>query len=148
MSKLAYKHDWPEILTRYLTRRQNEKFQWGTMDCCLFACDAVLEMSGLDLAEDFRGKYDSLKSAARIMKEVAGGGVLEVAVIKAGVYDIEQIPVLMAQRGDVVLLSSPLGEALGIVGLDGRWTHCPGPDGVADAPLKECMKAWRIPKAG
>jgi hypothetical protein len=171
MTPIAFHTHWQELLHNYLLRRQNEAFQWGTMDCCLFACDALLELTGVDLAVDFRGKYDSLLSAVRTMKSFTTKGTKEnegdqalpdvpisrspdeemdlveaVAEKIAAKFEIEEVPVLMAQRGDILLLDSPLGKGLGILGLRGTHVHCAGPDGVVDVPLTECLRAWRIPK--
>ncbi|HEV7520115.1 MAG TPA: hypothetical protein VGP89_03385, partial [Candidatus Angelobacter sp.] len=66
---IAFHPHWQELLHTYFLRRQNETFQWGTMDCCLFACDALRELTDVDLATDFRGQYDSLLSAVRVMKK-------------------------------------------------------------------------------
>jgi hypothetical protein len=164
---IAFHTHWQELLHNYLLRRQREAFQWGTMDCCLFACDAILELTGVDLAADFRGKYDSLLSAVRAMKRFTtevtevteeitklpnyqitnSEDPVEMVAIKiARIHGIEEVPVLMAQRGDILLLDSPLGKGLGILGLRGTHVHCAGPDGVVDVPLKECLRAWRIPK--
>lgn len=104
-------------------------------------------MTGFDMALDFRGKYDSALSAARVMKKFAGGGVEELAAKVASQNDIVEIPLLMAQRGDVVLLNSPLGYGLGILGLHGHLVHAAGPDRLTMVPLKDCFRAWRIPKA-
>lgn len=155
MTQIAFHPHWQELFHNYLLRREHEAFQWGTMDCCLFACDAILELTGVDLAGDFRGKYDSLLSAVREMSIACSGAkigpapqdlVEAVAVKIAQQFQIEEVPVLMAQRGDVLLLDSPLGKGLGILGLRGTHVHCTGPDGVVDVPLQECLRAWRIPK--
>jgi hypothetical protein len=159
-TQIAFTTHWQDILHSYLLRRQNEPFSWGSMDCCLFACDAVLEMTGVDLAADFRGKYDSLLTAVKAMKRFVADAdedveepndgesdlVEAVAVTIALQHGIEEVPPLMAQRGDVVLLDSPLGKGLGILGLRGTHVHSAGPDGVVDVPLQECSRAWRIPK--
>jgi hypothetical protein len=153
---IAFHTHWQELLHEYFLRRQNEAFKWGTMDCCLFACDAILELTGVDLAEDFRGQYDSLLSAVRVMKKFIGQEptssdeefhlVEAVAEKVAANFGLEEVPVLMAQRGDVLLLDSPLGKGLAILGLRGTHAHCAGPDGTVDVPLQECLRAWRIPK--
>jgi hypothetical protein len=155
-TSIAFHPHWQELLHGYFLRRQNEAFKWGTMDCCLFACDAIRELTDVDLAQDFRGQYDSLLSAVRAMKTFTAAGsespdeeldlVEAVAVKIATQFGIEEVPVLMAQRGDVLLLDSRPGKGLGILGLRGTHAHCAGLDGVVDVPLHECFRAWRIPK--
>lgn len=155
-TQIAFHPHWQELLHNYFLRRKNEAFQWGTMDCCLFACDAIRELTDVDLAADFRGKYDSLLSAVREMKFFTAKGaedseqemeLVEAVAVKVTVkFGLEEVPVLMAQRGDVLLLDSPLGKGLGILGLRGTHVHCAGPDGVINVPLQKCHRAWRIPK--
>lgn len=162
MPNIYFHPHWQELLHNYFLRRENEAFKWGTMDCCLFACDAVLELTGVDMAADFRGHYDSLLSAVRVMKsftaedlntkehdeeEDGSSEFVEAVAVKAFAgFGLEEVPVLMAQRGDMLLLDSPLGKGLGILGLRGTHAHCAGQDGVIDVPLQECLRAWRIPK--
>lgn len=146
-------HYWPERLADFIARRQEMPFAWGLNDCCLFACDAVLEMSGHDLAIDFRGKYGSALSAVRAMRDFAGMDVESAHLVGALAdkiaeqHSIQDIPVLMAQRGDVVLLMAQRGESLGIVGIRGDRAVAPGVEGLESVPLSQCLKAWRIPKA-
>jgi hypothetical protein len=149
---IAFVTHWQEILHNYLMRRQNEAFAWGTMDCCLFACDAIHELTEVDLAISFRGKYDSALSAVRAMRDFVGdehatSDLVEALAVKiAAENEIQEVPVLMAQRGDVLLVDSPSGKSLGILGLRGTHVHTTGPDGIVDIPLEECERAWRIPK--
>ena len=51
--------------------------------------------------------------------------------------------VLLAQRGDVLLLSLPgSAPAVGIcAGLNGLFLE---PDGLASVPIQDCKMAWRI----
>lgn len=152
MADIAFVPHWQELLHNYLVRRHGEKFKWGSMDCCLFACDAILELTGVDLAKDFRGQYDSALSAVRAMKKFTEDAEEETHLVEAvtvkvtSQFGLQEVPLLMAQRGDVVLLQSPNGKSLGILGLRGTHVHASGPDGVVTMPVKECLRAWRIPK--
>jgi hypothetical protein len=137
-------HDWESKLDDFVARSQRLKFAWGIHDCCLFACDAVLCMTGTDLAADFRGKYDSALGAGRCLTEY-GGAVGFLADAIAQQFGIKEVPVLYAQRGDVVLLpSNNDGPALGIVSLDGWNCLGAGMEGLTRTPLNQCLKAWRI----
>ncbi len=149
---IAFTTNWQDLLHKYIVRRHKEKFAWGSMDCCLFACDAIKEMTGVDLASDFRGKYDSTTSAVRAMREFTAEdadihSLVELVAEKiAAQHAIEEVEVMKAQRGDVVLLNSPIGKALGILGLRGTHVHTTGPDGLVEVWLRDCLRAWRIPK--
>ena len=54
----------PEILERY----RNAPFEWGECDCCLFAADVVRDLTGVDYAAEFRGRYSTKIGAARLIK--------------------------------------------------------------------------------
>jgi hypothetical protein len=138
-----------------------EPFAWGKNDCATFACDAVLAMTGTDLAEPLRGKYDSALLAARTMnafvsdieakksvadrKERPTDNLLEsTAFAIAAIHGIRQVPVLRAQRGDVVLVKLENGLALAIVSLNGHEVIAPGATGLRRLPLRSALRAWRI----
>ena len=131
--------DWPELLAAFLASRETMPFAWGTNDCGLFACDAVLLMTGVDLADGVRGKYASEEDAAILIYDLE-----EFAERVAATHGIPAIPVLRAQRGDVCLHISALGPTLGVVAMNGREILIPGPEGLKGIPLKACQKAWRI----
>src|SRR5687768_18469658 len=107
--------NWPRLLIEFLA--DEKPFEWGSRDCSLFAADAVLCITGADPAKSLRGKYKTEKGAARILKR--RGGLEKVAANLAADNRMEEIPPLLAQRGDVVLIDSPLGDALGIIDMRG-----------------------------
>jgi len=45
---------WESKLDKFVESRHNTRFEWGKHDCCLFACDAVKEITGEDPAYAFR----------------------------------------------------------------------------------------------
>jgi hypothetical protein len=133
------KHDWPERLAEFFADRADRAFVWGENDCCLFVCDAVVAMSGLDLAAAFRGQYSSERSAFQIF-----GGDLEGFISRiADENAIAEIPVAFAQRGDVALFSHPL-PTLGVIDMHGTHVVSVGESGPVAIPLSECRKAWRV----
>jgi len=126
--------DWPERLAAFLESRgcylgaQQKPFQWGTNDCAMFTCDAVQEMTGVDLAAEFRGYMDKSGAAAALAGYVRRRGITSgcetlleaVAVLVAAEHGLEEIEPGMAQRGDVVLLRDDAGQhVLGVMGFDG-----------------------------
>lgn len=134
--------DWPLRLEKFLAEAEQKTFEWGSFDCCLFSCDAVLATTGVDLAAGFRGQYSSELGAAKLLTRYRG--VPGVAWKIAAEHGILEVPVLMAQRGDVVMIDSPLGPTLGIVGLHGHKAKFITPEGLKDYPVGDCTKAWRI----
>lgn len=132
--------DWPERLAAFFAGRRRVPFVWGINDCGIFSCDAVLLITGIDLAADVRGKYRDEDGAAIAM----GGGLEEFADRVAAENHIAEIPVRMAGRGDLALHTSLAGITLGIVGMSGMEIVVPGDFGYRTLPLLECSKAWRI----
>jgi hypothetical protein len=139
--------DWPTRLDKFLLSRKSEPFVWGKNDCCLFAADAILAMTGEDFAARFRGTYDDLKGAVKILHDLGKSpeSISELAGEFARLHEIQEVPVAYAQRGDVVLLDAELGESLGVVALDGVSVAAPGAENsLVYAPIGIARKAWRI----
>ncbi|ABF42158.1 conserved hypothetical protein [Candidatus Koribacter versatilis Ellin345] len=136
---------WPEELARFLRERAAVPFAWGKNDCALFACDAVMAITGVDMAADFRGRYNTKAGATKAIRRFAGGGLDQLADKIAAQQALMEVTKLNAQRGDVVLFDTAIGgPTLGIVGLHGHMVHSVGPDGDVVLPLRCCRRAWRI----
>ncbi len=89
--------DWTTRLQAYIS--QPHKFEFGKWDCCLFACDCIQVMTGLDPAAELRGKYTDLKSAIALVNSVE-----EIADRLTKQFVMPPIPVPFARRGDLVLI--------------------------------------------
>lgn len=131
--------DWPARLENALADMRARPFQWGVTDCCLFAADCVMAITGRDLAEPYRGRYKTKRGAFSALKRVSGGGVQAAATLALG----EPLKTaLLAQRGDVVLVESGEGPALGIcVGVKCAYL---GRAGLGFIPLSAVQMAWRV----
>ncbi len=137
--------DWPARLDSFLEERLWKPFAWGANDCCIFACDAVLAMTGTDLALAFRGSYFTARQALETLrKNFDTSSIAEMADATARIYKLRTVPASFAQRGDVMLLNREFGESLGIVSLDGLGIWAPGEERLAELPFAEGLRAWRI----
>ena len=136
--------DWPRRLDTFIASRRELPFEWGSNDCCVFACDAVLAMTGEDLAQGFRDTYTTLLAAKKVMRKAKASTVGKLADIIAERHGLAEVPAPFAQRGDVVLLDREAGESLGIVSLHGTDVWAPGPERLIEVPLSETKRAWRI----
>jgi hypothetical protein len=136
--------DWPHSLDVFLTSRRDVPFRWGENDCCLFACDAILIMTGVDLAHGFRASYDTARSARRFIRECGAEGVGELADQITAQHGLRCVPPSFAQRGDLVLLEGEHGESLGIVSLCGTEILAPAEHCLAAVPFGKGERAWRI----
>lgn len=158
MKPIARYHDWEQRLAKLIEKRQRRAFVWGKHDCCLFACDAVKAITGVDLARGFRGKYATKASAMKMIRAFTDSGTIEALAVKiAEQRGIKEVPTLCAQRGDVVVVGQPPAgscqlpegqkqtqrQALGIAGFNGD-VLIAGPKGLASLPLGAALRAWRI----
>src|ERR1041385_7487616 len=124
---LARLPDWQSRLAQFLLAHRSTPFSYGRFDCCLFVCDAITAMTGTDPAARFRGTYSSLKEARRY------GSVRKITEQVTTEFEMPEIPVLRAQRGDIVLIKRSRDYSLGLVGLSGSiavliksgFTHIP-----------------------
>jgi hypothetical protein len=111
-------------------------------DCCLFACDVIADAGGRDFAAPFRGRYRTAAGAARVLRRFAGGGLEAAAEKITQDNGLEEVPSLMAQRGDFVLVDETEGPALGVC--LGETFVAAGPAGAVTLPLKRARRAWRV----
>ncbi len=133
--------DWPVRLNKFIADHHNQGFEYGKHDCCLYVCDAVLAMTGVDMAEDFRG-YDESSFQELLDKNHGIGGI---AIQIAKKLNLSKIPVSFAQRGDVVYLKDVEGQlVLGIVAMNGKDVYVASNIGIVSFPLHQCDYAWRI----
>ncbi len=127
-------NDWPEKLATFIETRRERVFSWGSNDCALFAADAVLEMTGVDLATNLRGYRSARGAASRIAK---AGGMRGFVV---------QLPVKhpgLAQRGDLVLVELSGRDTFGVVVGNGYWC-APGVDGLVFRPMSEVQTVFEV----
>lgn len=89
--------DWEARLHDFLLVRGGACHTYGATDCCLNAADAVLAMTDVDIAADFRGRYTTAGGAARALKRY-GAGTLEATIDGM----LPTIGPAFARRGDLV----------------------------------------------
>lgn len=136
--------DWETRLLAFLLSRRHTPFAWGGHDCSLFACDAVLAMTGVDIAADFRGTYSTALQAARVIKKFAGSDIIALAEKRAQEAKLSEIKPLTARRGDIALVRKVDGTALGIIGLNPRYAYCVADPGFQRFPMSNWIRAWRV----
>lgn len=123
--------DWESRLQEFLQRRGEACHTWGVTDCCMNAADAVLAITGEDLAAEFRGRYTTAAGATRALKRY-GAGTLG-ATLDAKLPSNGRA---FARRGDLALVEGLIAivigadaVALGDVptedGLCQGWVHYP-----------------------
>lgn len=129
---------WERALINYIGSKARASFKPGTLDCGLFFADAVLAMTGVDIAPKLRGKYRTIKAAYKILN---GMGFANHVEYVASLY--EEVPPLMAQRGDGAVGLDVDGEpALGIV--QGEMCYFMTLQGLTLVPITQITRAFRI----
>ena len=122
-----------------------DAFSYGRFDCCLFVCDAISVMTGVDPAAGFRGTYSSRAEARRAILAHCGSASVQ-AVVEAVTtrYGIEETPVLHARRGDVALIKRSRDHSLGLITLNGRDIALASSHGLWTLPVSAAVRAWHV----
>lgn len=136
MSVIERRADWQAHFSVFARERIAMPFAWGQNDCCLFAADCVLAMTGADFAGEARGSYDDPRGAARLI--AARGGLAQVATDALG----DPVSPVMASVGDVVLLMHDGHEGLAIC--NGTSAIGPGPNGFVVLGMDTALAAWKV----
>lgn len=127
--------DWQIKLGATIAAATKRPFLWGEHDCCLFAADCAIAVCGIDPAEKFRGTYNDATGARKALLKARK----TIDTLAADYF--KEVPVALAQRGDLVVLDSEFGRVAGVVWGAGVWVTTP--DGVRCVHQKPA-RAWRV----
>jgi len=129
--------DWPDRLQAHIEEWRHKKFEWGKADCSLFCLYAEKAICGSSRFDDFIGQYRSAAGSVKALLKIGGGDLA--ASVGARLREIKPSE---AQRGDVALIDTPLGDALSLV--VGDRVAAMGKDGLIFLPLDAAKKAWKV----
>lgn len=134
---IARRSDWDARLSEYLASVRREPFCYGHHDCALHSANAVLAMTGTDIAAAFRGRYSTAQGSVLALSRY-GAGTLDATVDEI----LPAIPPSHARRGDLVWT----GEALGVCdGATGLFVGQEGEaEGLVTIPRAAWQRAWRV----
>lgn len=136
-----YKFDnYISILNTFFEKRKSISFAWGKSDCCMFACDGVLALTGIDVAKDFRDKYDTATGAKKVLGK---DGLNKIITGLMKNLNVEEINKNFVRRGDLVLIDTPRGDALALIDMRGEVTG-QGEFKLVTYKLDCVIKAWGI----
>ena len=138
------RHDWPERLTAFIESRKKTPFIWGEHDCCMFSCDAIVAITGMDPARRFRGLYRDRRSAARVLREIYGDGLEHTMECIAKELGAEEIEPMTAQRGDACCVYEEGRPAAFGICVGNKVALANAPFGLFFAPLETIQRAWRV----
>lgn len=127
--------DWHNRLIAVIRAAEKRPFLWGEHDCCLFAADCAEAMTGDNFADGWRGTYDSETGAKKAL--LGGGGSLEKVLAKY----LDEVPVKMAQRGDIAIVENAGTRCAGVIYGGAVWV--PGETGLVCLRVKP-LSTWRV----
>lgn len=137
--------DWDKRLAEFIQSRRNMPHTPGQQDCAMFACDAVLAITGTDIASEIRGKYTTEAEAQALIQSLTGGlGIPSYIEHLTETYEIPECPIKRARRGDIVTVTLPKSSTFGVVGTDGSTAYFAVEHGLEAIPVLQCERAWRI----
>ncbi|HEV3511993.1 MAG TPA: hypothetical protein VGS05_09845 [Candidatus Sulfotelmatobacter sp.] len=133
--------DWRFRLGQIIESARQLEFEWGVFDCALHACNCIRAITGTDPAANYRGKYSDEAGAA----EIYGASFEFFIASTAANLGLPEIPVTLAQRGDLVFLDNETAQgAIGVVSLDARFASCAGSKGLVLVRIHRWKRAWRV----
>lgn len=134
--------NWQPLLIESIKSKIGLDFKYGEHDCCLSICDNILAMTGVDVAEEFRG-YTTLAEAKVFRKKHKGvRGIAEYITKK---FNFPEILPGFAGAGDVVLVQDDKKEFhLSMVELNGIKVITAEDGGWNYWDRTEIVKAWKI----
>lgn len=130
--------DWEQRLSVLLEPLMDSaSFIWGENDCALFVANAVLAMTGHDIAAPFRGKYSTAAGSLRALKRYGSGDL-------KSTFDtlLPLKPIGFARRGDVVMSDGAVGLCIGATAL--FIGERDGADGLYRVDRAEWSHAWGV----
>lgn len=131
------KPNWRSELFAFVEASVREPFAAGKNDCALFAAGAVRAMTGHDPAKGWRGKYRTLKTGKKRLKEAGYSDLGEMAAAH-----FPEVPPLMAQVGDIATIEGDEDPVLGIV--QGAFIWVRMIDGIGSRPLTDAKRVFRV----
>jgi hypothetical protein len=126
-----------KALLALVSARMNTPADFTTQDCVRFANDAAVATAGRDVLAEL-GVKPTWKTPAGAAKAIAKAGGLAAALDRV----LAAIAPASAQRGDIVIIQSPTGPAVGV--MLGAVIVAPGVNGLLHLPRKEALAAWSL----
>lgn len=129
---------WEQALVVMTASKLRTPWGWGSHDCAIFAADCILAMTGEDLAEEFRGRYDNEAEAWALLASLGHEDLGALVTSR-----LPEIKPRDAMRGDVVLMPGEYGDFVAVC--DGHTAVGPkAPRGINHIPMIAAKRAWRV----
>lgn len=129
--------DWKARLVDFLAEVPGYPKAYGQFDCALFTFGGVAVMTGLDLSAPYRGRYATLREGIALLRR--DGFRDHIALVGA---HFDKIAPAFAQAGDVAVMPSADGPALGLV--NGEYIYALTSERMVLAPFLSAIGAYRV----
>jgi hypothetical protein len=129
--------DWQSRLVEYLSGVSRAEFAYGTHDCALFCAGAVEAMTGVDLAVNWRGQYKTMAQGLRVLNADGYRDHVDLAA-----RHFEEIPIFAATLGDLAVMPTAEGLALGVV--QGEGVYVLSQDRLGVMSIDQALRAYRV----
>lgn len=139
-AKMYYRlNNWPQKLNEFIEARRATPFEWGKNDCSLFVADAIMAMTGIDVAKELRGKYSTEIGAYKIISEY--GEIEDVVEALGCPIKLFKSSVATLARGDIALVVLEGNKRA--IGINlGRNVAFTGKNGLEFVSIRQCVKGW------
>lgn len=130
------KDGWESRLAELIESKRNIPFCWQTNNCLGFVAEAEIAVQGFTEFPEALRPMTNKFSAMRIIKKNADS--LDDWIDQK----YQRISILSAQRGDICMIETPEGAAVGVcIGHNATFV---GQDGLEFVPMSLTIKAWRV----
>ena len=129
--------DWKPRLRAFLAEQGDKQFQFGQQDCGALAGGAIEAMTGENPHAKVAGKYKTMAGAPRALRRLGHEDHVAHAASR-----MTEIDTLYVAFGDIAVVNSPDGLALGVV--TGPYIEVRAPGGRGVVPLTDAVRAFRI----
>lgn len=100
-----------EQLRLFVQAGMRTQFVWGQRDCCLWVCDWIAQVRGVDPAASLRGTYSSKEECDALLAAHGGLGPLADDLAASAGLAVTADP----SPGDVAMVETKIGPALMLV---------------------------------
>ena len=133
--------NWETLLHNHIAEHRHKKFKWKDNNCCTFGNECVRLLTGIDLFEATGHRWKTKADAAARVKAAGAKDWGDLVIVEIEKH-FKRIPASLAKRGDIVLVSTPLGKGVAVV--YGGGVLALSQKGLEKLPMSSALIAWSI----
>lgn len=132
--------DYIQRLAEYLANVKQTPFAWGEHDCCQFAGNAVLAMTGTDPMAQYRERYTTEVGAEQVLSNEGFDSLKDAITDALGITPTTNTK--RAVRGDIALIQLDDEQVCGVV--FGKGVFTTGTNGLTFKPRSTLVCIWKL----